>query len=142
MEEISALDNLLSYYYSFYSAFEVGLLVWNFVGSVIIMFLAFWRIHDLHGQKHLFNSNIEYVAVKGSMVLLIIGAMYHAIDFTVPSFREGCTYSGVLIYLLFRRIKQLRDANGHDPMIMRIIAVIAAKLNQIKKLFSYGKKQR
>lgn len=108
-KEIGAFDFLINHYCDHHSWYHVFLMFWNFLGSLTIMVLSYWRLQDIISQKPSFNSRLDFVGVKASLILITIGAFYHAIVIQVPSFREGCMYSGVLLYLLLRRRKQLRD---------------------------------
>ena len=114
-ETISAFETLMGMYLDQRSGWEIFLMFFNFVASMVIVFLAYWRHSDLENQKIGFKTKWEYHCVKASMVLIMIGALFHSIRIEVPSMREAATYSGILLYLLMRRIKQIRDKRNELP---------------------------
>jgi len=108
-EEITSFTAVFSAYYNGHSGFDFILLWWNFIFSGLIVALAFWRFGDIEKQRKNFHSKWEFFCVKASLILIMCGALFHAIRIETPSLHEAAFFSGVFLYLLMRRIKQRRD---------------------------------
>lgn len=100
---------LYDWYLATHTPWQIFLTIWNFFGSLLLVILAYWRLSDLTNQKVHFNSIIDYHGVKISLILICAGYLHHAFSLEPPSIWNGLIHTGLLIYLLLRRRKQLLD---------------------------------
>ena len=107
-ETANSFFQLMGSFQDSHSPLEIFLCYWNFIGSLIICFLSFWNIHDL-GQKEISATFIEKFLIKMANVLIICGCFYHAIKIETPDWKEGLILSGVLLYMLVRRVSYIKQ---------------------------------
>lgn len=106
MEEVTTI---FDWYIENHTRTEIFWTVWNFLGSMAIVFLAYHRLIEVNNTKELFHNKWEHILVKAYLIMITIGALHHAFNLKPPSFWEGLVYSGILLKLSLRRVKQIRD---------------------------------